>query len=183
MISIHEKSALILIDWQQGILSQTQLPQKEVAIKNVAQLVKQFQQKQKPVAFVTVLPDGDWLKTAKEVPTSNQNLPPNFATLHSDLQPTKNDWQIRKHQWSAFVLTELPALLKQKGITQLVFAGISTSIGVEGSVRDASPLGFELILVEDAMLDLNAECHQHSVKHIFPRLGVITDTKTILPLI
>lgn len=180
MITFHKKRALILIDWQEGILNLTQLPQKDQIHQNVVQLVRSFQDNKHPVAFVTVMPDGAWLKTPKEIPTSNKNLPDNFAALHPDLKPTANDWLIRKHQWSAFIQTKLPELLKEHKITQLFFAGISTSIGVEGSVRDASPLGYELVLVTDAMLDMDQNCHNHSVENIFPRLGLVTQLKEVI---
>lgn len=182
-MTINEKSALVLIDWQKGILNLNQSPQKDKIHQNVVELVEQFQKQKRPVAFVTVVPDGPWLKTRKDIPSSNQELPYDFAYLHPDLKPTTNDWLIRKNQWSAFVKTELPQLLEQYEITQLIFAGISTSIGVEGSVRDASPLGYELILVEDAMLDMDQKYHQHSVDNIFPRLGRVTNLAAILPLI
>lgn len=175
-----KKSALVLIDWQMGILNLNQAPQKNQVHKNVVALVKQFQEKGAPVAFVTVYPDGKWLQTPKDIPSSNQNLPADFTAPHADLKPTCNDWQIRKHQWSAFVKTELHEILQKNHIERLFFAGISTSIGVEGSARDASPLGYELLFVEDALLDMNPKCHEHSITHIFPRIGCMTKLKDIV---
>lgn len=49
--------------------------------------------------------------------------------------------------------------------------GISTSAGVEATARSAYDLGYNVVLVVDAMTDRDADSHRHSVEKIFPRLG------------
>jgi len=44
--------------------------------------------------------------------------------------------------------------LKKRNVTGIVIAGISTSIGVEGTARAASILGYNISFATDAMTDL-----------------------------
>ena len=65
-------------------------------------------------------------------------------------------------------------------MTQVVLCGIATSIGVESTARYASEHGYHVVLVEDAMTDLDHDAHVHSLTKIFPRLGEVTDTAEVL---
>jgi isochorismate hydrolase len=42
---------------------------------------------------------------------------------------------------------------------------------------------FNVILVTDAMTDTPAEAHEHSLKHVFPRLGETASSQDILLLL
>ena len=88
-----------------------------------------------------------------------------------------------KRSWSAFAHTDLEHYLKQHGVTQVVIAGIATSLGVESTARQARDLGFNVTLATDAMSDRSAEAHHHSVQFIFPRLGERGDTADIITLL
>ncbi len=72
--------------------------------------------------------------------------------------------------------------LRQRGVTQIVLTGISTSIGVESTARSAYDLGYNVALVVDAMTDRDADAHRHSVEKIFPRLGETDTTANVLKL-
>lgn len=80
----------------------------------------------------------------------------------------------------AFYGTSLDQFLRRRGVTQVVLAGISTSIGVESTARNAHEFGYNVALVLDAMTDLNLVSHEHSVEKIFPRLGETTTTAEVL---
>jgi len=61
-----------------------------------------------------------------------------------------------------------------------VLVGISTSIGVESTARDAWERGYQLTFVTDAMTDMNADAHDRSLKIIFPRIGELGTTDEAL---
>ena len=69
--------------------------------------------------------------------------------------------------------------LKKREVTQLVFAGISTSIAVEGTARAASEFGYNLIFAIDAMTDKVKEAHDNSIHNIFPRIGELSNVMEI----
>ena len=68
-------------------------------------------------------------------------------------------------------------------VTNIVLAGVSTSIGVEGTARAASELGYNITLATDAMTDRNESAHHHSIQNIFPRLGETGTTKEIVEIL
>jgi nicotinamidase-related amidase len=90
------------------------------------------------------------------------------------------DHVVTKQRWGAFLGTDLDGYLRGRGVTQVVLAGISTSAGVESTARGAYDLGYNVVLVTDAMTDRNAEAHRHSVETVFPRLGETATTAEVL---
>ncbi|WP_197457505.1 isochorismatase family protein [Snodgrassella sp. CFCC 13594] len=180
LTKLDAHSALVLIDLQAGILQGTLVHPAETIVHQSALLAKAFQAAHQPVVFVTVIPDGAWVRTRKMVSARPPHIPGDFAQLDPALQPTANDLLVRKHQWTAFFNTSLHAELQDRGITQLVLAGVSTSVGVEGTARDAAVLGYNLAFVVDAMTDRHPDSHHHSITRIFPRLGEVSDTEQVL---
>ena len=79
--------------------------------------------------------------------------------------------------------TTLDADLRQRGVTQLFLTGIATSAGVESTARSAYDLGYNVVLVVDAMTDRDADAHRNSVEKIFPRLGETAKTEDVLALL
>jgi nicotinamidase-related amidase len=60
--------------------------------------------------------------------------------------------------------------LRRRGVTQIVLAGISTSMGVESTARSAWENSYNLIFAEDAITDVDAASHTHTFTKIFPHL-------------
>jgi nicotinamidase-related amidase len=73
-----------------------------------------------------------------------------FAEFHKDLQPTSVDHVITKATPSSFVGTDLDKQLKKLGIKKLLVTGLMTHMCVSSTARDAVPLGYEVIIPEDA---------------------------------
>ena len=82
-----------------------------------------------------------------------------------------------------FLVGGVERFLKGLGVTQIVLAGVATSMGVESTARHAHELGFHVALAVDAMTDLHLDAHNHSVTRIFPRLGENGTTHEILELL
>lgn len=57
-----------------------------------------------------------------------------------------------------------PHLLREAGVTTLIFAGGLTHLEVESSVRDAVCAGFQCVVAADCCLDLSAEAHLGALK-------------------
>ena len=64
-----------------------------------------------------------------------------------------------------------------------MLTGIATSIGVESTARAAHEHGYHVTLATDAMRDLDAVSHAHSIERIFPRLGETGTSAEILELL
>jgi nicotinamidase-related amidase len=99
------------------------------------------------------------------------------------LEQHPTDHLITKQRWGAFLGTSLDDCLRQRGVTQILLAGVATSIGVESTARSAYDLGYHVALVIDAMTDRDADAHRYSVEKIFPRLGESDTTENVLKLL
>jgi len=108
-----------------------------------------------------------------------------FTDIVPEIKILPQDLLIEKRGWNAFFQTSLDKELRKRGITQLILAGMSTSIGVEGTARAASELGYNLVFATDAMTDRVQQAHDNSLLNIFPRLGelgtVMEITKKMAP--
>lgn len=83
----------------------------------------------------------------------------------------------------AFHGTDLDRQLRRLGVTQVVLAGIATSIGVESTARAAYAHGYHVTVATDAVTDRDPDTHRVSVEKIFPRLGETDTTAAILALL
>ena len=189
--TIDKQTALVLIDLQKGIVRMdTFHPVKDILLK-ASMLVDIFRAANLPIVIVHVNPIGAaWTKTRVEVSALPQNLfmytiarmampVMGFTDIVPEIKIQSEDILIEKKSWNAFFQTPLNKELKKREVTQLVFAGISTSIGVEGTARAASELGYNLIFAIDAMTDKVKEAHDNSIHNIFPRIGELSNVMEI----
>lgn len=190
--ALDPKTALVLIDLQNNIAAYPLLHPSAEIIERSGKLADAFRSKKLPVVFINVNAIGaKWTllrseksqspKTVEAIAeakaqaeaTGAVNIVPQLKTHDTDLL-------ITKHTWSAFFETPLHQELQKRGITGIVLAGIATSIGVEGTARTASELGYNLTFASDAMTDFASPPHEHSLTTIFPRIGEIDTTDAII---
>ena len=189
---IDKNTALVLIDLQKGIVSSpTAHPVNEI-LKNTARLIDAFHMHSLPVVVVNVNPkDALWTKTRKEISTVPANSVAKevskvamnlvaFTDIVPEIHTLATDIFVTKHTWNAFFETSLHAELQKLSLTGIVLCGISTSIGVEGTARAASELGYNITFVLDAMTDRIEDAHNNSIRHIFPRIGELGTTDEVL---
>lgn len=135
-------TALLVIDFQNEYFSgKMPVPDGTKALKNAQHLVKFAHQQSMSVFFVRHI-------GAAGGPLFAQGS--SFAEFHKDLQPAAGDRVITKQTPSAFVGTDLDKQLKALGVEQLIVTGLMTHMCVSSTARDAVPLGYEVIIAEDA---------------------------------
>ena len=76
--------------------------------------------------------------------TWNTNIVP-------ELEPRPEDMVVYKTRFSGFYGTELDAILKKLGAKYLIFAGVTTCICVDSTVRDAMFRDYLCVLLSDCM--------------------------------
>lgn len=179
-----QKTAIVVIDLQKGI---TQMPTEphsaKTVIENTAKLVEASRKNGMPVFLVHVTPSPD-LKDAlhpiSETSFQMRGYDPSWSDYVPELNVQPGDFQIIKHQWGAFYGTELDLQLRRRAVDTIILCGISTNFGVESTARFAYEFGFNQIFVSDAMAARSKEEHEHPLKYIFPRLGLIRNTEEVL---
>jgi nicotinamidase-related amidase len=178
--TLDAKTALLVVDLQKGIVGlPTAHPMADV-MANTVKLLGAFRQRGLPVVLINVAGGAPGRIEQSRV---RREMPAGWADLVPELDRQPGDHIVTKRTWGAFTNTDLEQRLRQAGVTQVVIAGVATGAGVESTARHAHELGFNVALAVDAMTDLSAEAHDHSVERIFPRLGEIGTTKQITDLV
>lgn len=178
-----EKTALVLIDLQHGIVGRQTAPYSpgEIVEKG-RKLAESFRAKGAPVIYVRVKLD-DFMKLPADAQMVDPNAPPPPA-IASEIVPEagmqEGDLLITKRHWGAFAGTELEAELKKRGVDTVVLGGIATNIGVESTARQGTGLGFAFVIVEDACTTFGAEWQKFAFENIFPRLGKVRKTDEVI---
>lgn len=180
LTTLDEHTALIVIDLQQGLMGTSTAHPLPQVVQHAAQLAAAFRSHALPVVLVTVVGVAPG---RAEQSRSLRDLPANWATPVPELNQQPSDHLVLKRRWGAFTGTDLAAFLSERGVTQVVLAGVSTSAGVESTARHAHELGLNVTLALDAMTDSNPDAHANSVARIFPRLGESGTTREILELL
>jgi len=178
--TLDPKTALIVIDLQKGIVRFPTVHPIGGVLACATVLTAVFRRRRLPVVLVNVT-GGAPGRTERS--RSLEGLPADWADLVPELNAQPDDLLVTKRTWGAFTGTDLEARLKALGVTQLVLAGVATSVGVESTARHAYELGFNVILAVDAMTDMNADAHTNSLTRIFPRLGETGVTQEIIDLL
>jgi nicotinamidase-related amidase len=180
LTTIDASAALIVIDLQKGVVGlPTAHPTTEI-IARTAQLARAFRSAGLPVVLVNVTGRAPG-RTDAGAPKFS--LPPDWTDLVPELERQPGDHLVTKQRVGAFLGTSLDGTLRQLGLTQVFLTGVATSAGVESTARSAYDLGYNVVLVVDAMTDRNADTHSHSVEKVFPRLGETDTTDRVLELL
>ncbi|NML65214.1 isochorismatase family protein [Hymenobacter sp. RP-2-7] len=180
-LTLDKNTALVLIDLQHGTTSAELAHPLADVVTRAAQLLAAFRAKGRPVVIVTVNPAGsDQSRIRTQAPGPPAQLPAGFDELLPEIRVEFGDVRIHKQTWNAFYRTPLHDELERLGVTGIVLAGVSTSIGVEGTARAAAERGYNIAFATDAMTDRVAAAHANSLQYIFPRLGQLGTTDELL---
>ncbi|MEU9263968.1 isochorismatase family protein [Streptomyces sp. NPDC048251] len=186
---LDDKTALVLIDLQAGTLAAPTVPYPAAdVVARAAELADAFRAAGAPVVLVrmSTSPDGaDAVPGRSEAArlAGGRSRPYDLGPIAEPLTGHEGDILITKRAWGAFHATDLDLQLRRRGVTQIVLAGIATSLGVESTARAAHEHGYHVTFAVDAMTDINEDAHQHRVSYLFPLIGEPGTTREILDLL
>jgi len=90
-----------------------------------------------------------------------------------ELAPVEGEIVIDKPGKGMFWATGLHETLSVRGITQLVFAGVTTEVCVQTSMREANDRGYECLLIEDATESYFPEFKAAAIEMIVAQGGIV----------
>lgn len=178
-------TALVVIDLQKGIVGMPAAPHSsEQVVARTRQLAEHLRSVGGLVVLVHVGPSPDGKDALQPIldspPAWGGQRAEDWDQIVPELGPRPGDHVVRKRQWGAFYGTDLDLQLRRRKIETVLLCGISTTIGVESTARDAYERGFQQIFVEDACADRSAEAHAFAFAQIFPRIGRVRTTEEVL---
>ena len=89
------------------------------------------------------------------------------------LAPLPGETVIDKPGKGAFHATPLQAVLRAQGITHLVFAGVTTEVCVQTTMREANDRGYECLLVEEATASYFPQFKAATIAMIVAQGGIV----------
>ena len=180
---LDPKPALVVIDLQKGLMAVPTVHPIEKVVDRAARLASAFRRHELPVVLVNATGRAPGRTEAGQARSSDFTPPSDWADLVDELDVQPDDYLVTKQRWGAFHDTSLDSYLREHDVTQVVLAGIATSIGVESTARSAYEHGYHVVLATDAMTDRDPGAHQNSIERIFPRLGETATTAEIIELL
>lgn len=97
--------------------------------------------------------------------------------------PRAGEVVIDKPGKGAFHATRLGEELAQRGITHLVFAGVTTEVCVQTSMREANDRGYECVLIENATASYIPAFKTATIEMIRSQGGIVGWTATLADLL
>jgi nicotinamidase-related amidase len=98
------------------------------------------------------------------------------------LAPLDGELVIDKPGKGAFYATPLSGELNARSITHLLFAGVTTEVCVQTSMREANDRGYECLLIEDATASYFPAFRQASLEMIRSQGGIVGWTAPLAAL-
>lgn len=105
------------------------------------------------------------------------------ADIIPQLTPLANESVIDKPGKGAFYRTQLQEILQDHGIKQLVFAGVTTEVCVQSTMREANDRGYDCLLATDATASYFPEFKQSTIDMIRAQGGIVGWTATVEQII
>jgi nicotinamidase-related amidase len=174
---IDPNVALVVIDLQKGLSA---FPGFSEVVGRTAELASAFRSRDLPVVLVNVAGMARGRTDAGSSLPAGFTPPAGWTDIVDELEPQASDIRVTKMQIGAFHETGLDAALRERGVTQVVLAGVATSMGVESTARAAHEHGYHVVLAVDAMGDGDDRAHANSVERVFPRIGEVCESREVV---
>jgi biuret amidohydrolase len=100
-----------------------------------------------------------------------------------ELKPAAGEPVVDKPGKGAFYATDLDAMLKNRGVSQLVVCGVTTEVCVHTTVREANDRGYDCLVLEDCVGSYFPEFQEVGIKMIKAQGGIfgwVSDSKRFI---
>jgi ureidoacrylate peracid hydrolase len=115
------------------------------------------------------------------VRTMNACLEGSWGTeILEEVKPHQGEPIVTKTGMNAFHGTNLENILRGKGVTTIVLAGMATNFVVEATARHGNDAGYEVVVLSDCCASVNEEMHKFSLKYILPHIATISNSSEFI---
>ena len=101
----------------------------------------------------------------------------------NEVAPIKDEIVIDKPGKNAFHKTNLEKILRERGIVNILFTGVTTDVCCSTSVSGANDIGFNAIVMSDCMASYDPERHTAALNIIKAQGGIfgwVTDSQKVI---
>jgi len=88
------------------------------------------------------------------------------AEVIDELNPSDEDYYVKKRRYSAFFGTDLDLILRELDVKELFVCGVVTNICVLHTVADAVMRGYRVYVLKDCTTALNEYDYEYGIKHM-----------------
>jgi len=176
------KCAVVMWDVQNMLVDK--IFNKDEFLSNAKNLHSIATTKKVPVFFTKITPLPERFESParkffmKNRPRNIQFTPDGFNLV---IKPLEGDIILNKNTASIFVGTNFELVMRNAGLSTIIFSGISTELGIESSARDALNRGFFPVVVRDAVSSSNREAHERSLQNL-ANMMLLLSTDELLAL-
>lgn len=89
---------------------------------------------------------------------------PHGREIVAELRPQAQDIVFQKRRPDGFVGTDFDLMLRSKGVETILIGGVATEGGVEGTARTARNLGYNVVILKDAVGSRSRDLHELALK-------------------
>ena len=180
---IVEPSHTALVVWDVQNLLVDFIFNKEEFIRNINFLINSARKIKIPIFYtsVEILPtkyeSSARLYIYTKLFASHQKSippPPEKRDLSLAIKKEQDEILITKHTASIFIGTDFERMIRNAGITTIIFSGIATELGVESSARDALNRDFYPVIVSDAVSSSDKDAHMRCLQNMERFLTVVS---------
>jgi nicotinamidase-related amidase len=103
------------------------------------------------------------------------------AAIVDELKPEPNDISVDKYRMSGFFDTPLDSILRNLGVTTLLFGGVNADQCVLATLADAACTGYDAVLLEDCAATTSPMyCFDATVYNVAQCFGFVTTSTALL---
>jgi nicotinamidase-related amidase len=103
------------------------------------------------------------------------------AAIVDELEPPAADIRIDKYRMSGFWDTPLDSILRNLGVSTLLFGGVNSDQCVMCTLQDANFLGYDCVLVEDCAATTSPSyCHEATLYNVKQCFGFVARSEAIV---
>lgn len=89
---------------------------------------------------------------------------PHDREIIEELKPQPQDIVFQKRRPDGFVGTDFDLMLRSRNVKTILIGGVATEGGVEGTARSGRNLGYDMVVLKDAVGSRNRELHDMALK-------------------
>ena len=102
------------------------------------------------------------------------------AEIHEAVAPRDGEAVVTKRGVSAFYGSDLAPILTTAGIGTLLLSGVATNFVVEGTAREATDRGYDVVIVGDCCASVSQEAHDAALTVALPFLATISNLDEVV---